>query len=144
MSKTAVRKKIDVLGLKSGLRLNGNQFAINADQEKLIKSLFFFGESESKSKTANSEVSDLVRGLQSMIKSLQDQIDVKDKQIQELSKGLSKEWDYSRQQAEHLAVFADQSQKLQLAQMQPQLTNEQESEQEPLPVKRGWFSHLFR
>lgn len=40
VSKTAVRKKIANLGLQSGLRKNGNQFAIEKEQENMIKSAF--------------------------------------------------------------------------------------------------------
>ena len=40
VSKTAVSKQIANLGLRSSLRKNGNQFAIENQQEKLIKWLF--------------------------------------------------------------------------------------------------------
>ncbi len=40
VSKTAVNKQIANLGLRSGLRKNGNQFAIENQQEKLIKMAF--------------------------------------------------------------------------------------------------------
>ncbi len=41
VSKTAVSKQIANLGLRSGLRKNGNQFAIDERQETLIKQAFF-------------------------------------------------------------------------------------------------------
>lgn len=40
VSKTAVNKQIANLGLRSGLRKNGNQFAIDEHQEALIKQSF--------------------------------------------------------------------------------------------------------
>ena len=40
VSKTAVNKQIANLGLRSGLRKNGNQFAIDEQQEALIKEAF--------------------------------------------------------------------------------------------------------
>ena len=40
VSKTAVSKQIANLGLRSSLRKNGNQFAIENQQEKLIKMAF--------------------------------------------------------------------------------------------------------
>lgn len=40
VSKTAVNKQIANLGLRSGLRKNGNQFAIDEHQEALIKQAF--------------------------------------------------------------------------------------------------------
>ena len=48
VSKTAVRKKIENLGLQSSLRKNGNQFAIDEIQEKLIKQAFSGNETETK------------------------------------------------------------------------------------------------
>ncbi len=51
VSKTAVRKKIENLGLRSGLQKNGNQFAIDENQEKLIKSAFSESEAETKTET---------------------------------------------------------------------------------------------
>ena len=41
VSKTAVSKQIENLGLRSSLRKNGNQFAIDEHQEALIKQAFF-------------------------------------------------------------------------------------------------------
>ena len=40
VSKTAVSKQIENLGLRSSLRKNGNQFAIDEHQEALIKQAF--------------------------------------------------------------------------------------------------------
>lgn len=95
VSKTAVRKKIENLGLRSGLQKNGNQFAIDDKQEKLIKSCFF----ENKSETANREpvcektetfplVSDLVSVLKEQLEEKDRQIAEKDKQIESLQKAL--------------------------------------------------------
>ena len=88
VSKTAVRKKIENLGLRSGLQKNGNQFAIDDKQEKLIKSCFF----ENKSETANrepvcekTETFPLVSDLVSVLK---EQLEEKDKQIESLQKAL--------------------------------------------------------
>lgn len=93
VSKTAISKQIENLGLRSGLRKNGNQFAIDEHQEALIKQAF-----SSKSKTENANqtqtenhevgdlVGDLVCVLQSTIDTLQEQIEVKDRQLEKQAK----------------------------------------------------------
>ena len=83
VSKTAVSKQIANLGLRSGLRKNGNQFAIDERQETLIKQAFL-----EKSQTENHEVSDLVCVLQATIDTLQGQLEVKDRQIEKLTEAL--------------------------------------------------------
>ena len=67
VSKTAVSKQIENLGLRSSLRKNGNQFAIDEHQEALIKQAFFEktqteieNQSQTKTQTENREVGDLV------------------------------------------------------------------------------------
>ena len=64
VSKTAVNKQIANLGLRSGLRKNGNQFAIDEHQEALIKQAFseksqteIENQTQTKSQTENHEVS---------------------------------------------------------------------------------------
>lgn len=60
VSKTAVRKKIANLGIGNQFAKIGNQFAINEEQEKLIKSAFLEvrkdKQSETKTETANLEI----------------------------------------------------------------------------------------
>lgn len=51
VSKTAVRKQIANLGLQTSLRKIGNQFAIEKEQETLIKSAF--SQKQSQTKIAN-------------------------------------------------------------------------------------------
>ena len=95
VSKTAVSKQIANLGLRSGLRKNGNQFAIDERQETLIKQAFLEksqteieNQTQTKSQTENHEVSDLVCVLQATIDTLQGQIEVKDRQIEKLTEAL--------------------------------------------------------
>ena len=105
VSKTAVSKQIANLGLRSSLRKNGNQFAIENQQEKLIKMAFqkkrqqeivtensvSDEQSQTKSQTtnanqsqtANHEVCDLVGVLQTTVDTLQAQLAVKDEQIRD-------------------------------------------------------------
>ena len=84
VSKTAVSKQIENLGLRSSLRKNGNQFAIDEHQEALIKQAFFEktqteieNQSQTKTQTENREVGDLVCVLQATIDTLQGQLEVK-------------------------------------------------------------------
>ena len=95
VSKTAVSKQIANLGLRSGLRKNGNQFAIDEHQEALIKQAFLEksqteieNQTQTKSQTENHEVSDLVCVLQATIDTLQGQLEVKDRQIEKLTEAL--------------------------------------------------------
>lgn len=91
VSKTAVRKKIANLGLQSGLRKNGNQFAIEKEQEILIKSAFHENQSETKSETSlqsetkNNAVIDV---LVKQSETLKNELEIKNKQIEELNKRL--------------------------------------------------------
>lgn len=89
VSKTAVNKQIANLGLRSGLRKNGNLFVIDEHQEALIKRAFSEktqteNENQSQTKTQtetqteNQEVCDLVCVLQATIDTLQGQLEVKD------------------------------------------------------------------
>lgn len=69
---------------------------------------------------------------------LKEELDAKNEQILNLQVELISERQHSREQADKLAVFADQAQKLQLAQMKPQITEEEEK-----PVKKGFLKRLF-
>ena len=134
VSKTAVSKQIANLGLRSGLRKNGNQFAIDEHQEALIKQAFS-EKSQTKTQTENREVGDLVCVLQATIDTLQGQLEVKDRQIEKLTEALVA--------AQKTAAAA---QALHAGTIQQLLTGEDGADQqghEP-EQKRGWFSKLFR
>ena len=97
VSKTAVNKQIANLGLRSGLRKNGNQFAIDEHQEALIKQAFseksqteIENQTQTKSQTENHEVSDLVCVLQATIDTLQGQLEVKDRQIEQQAQTITR------------------------------------------------------
>lgn len=138
VSKTAVNKQIANLGLRSGLRKNGNQFAIDEHQEALIKEAFSEKsqtEIENKTQTENHEVSDLVCVLQATIDTLQGQLEVKDRQIEKLTEALvAAQQTAAAAQALHAGTIQQQL-----------LTGEAGADQqgqEP-EQKRGWFSKLF-
>ena len=83
VSKTTVMKQIENLGLRSSLRKNGNQFAIDEEQERRIKSAFLKNETQTETQTSlqieNQNVSDLIA-------ILKEQIDKKDAEIERLNK----------------------------------------------------------
>ena len=142
VSKTAVNKQIANLGLRSGLRKNGNQFAIDEHQEALIKQAFseksqteIENQTQTKTQTENHEVSDLVCVLQATIDTLQGQLEVKDRQIAKLTEALvAAQQTAAAAQALHAGMIQQQF-----------LTNRDEiEEQGEGPVERqGWLRRLF-
>ena len=70
---------------------------------------------------------------------LKAELEEKNKQIEELQRELSKEREFSREQAKEMSVLADQAQKLQLAQMKPQLTDGVADPQAVTPLKKHWW-----
>ena len=136
VSKTAVNKQIANLGLRSGLRKNGNQFAIDEHQEALIKQAFSEKsqtEIENQTQTENHEVSDLVCVLQATIDTLQGQLEVKDRQIEKLTEALVA--------AQQTAAAA---QALHAGTIQQQLiTGEAGVDQQEPEQKKCWFSKIF-
>ena len=148
VSKTAVSKQIANLGLRSGLRKNGNQFAIDEHQEALIKQAFFEksqieneNQSQTKTQTENREVGDLVCVLQATIDTLQGQLEVKDRQIEQQAQTITRLTD-ALAAAQQTAAAA---QALHAGTIQQQLiTGEAGADQQEPEQKRGWFSKLFR
>ena len=168
VSKTAVSKQIANLGLRSSLRKNGNQFAIENQQEKLIKMAFqkkrqqeivtensvSDEQSQTKSQTtnanqsqtANHEVCDLVGVLQTTVDTLQAQLAVKDEQIRELNARLA-EGSTALLAAQETARAA---QALHAGTMQQQLAGGEDRasadvpEDRAAPKGRSWLSRFFR
>ena len=145
VSKTAVNKQIANLGLRSGLRKNGNQFAIDEQQEALIKQAFSEKsqtEIENQTQTENHEVSDLVCVLQATIDTLQGQLEVKDRQIEQQAQTITRLTD-ALAAAQQTAVAA---QALHAGTIQQQLVagegEELQQERETVP-RRSWWKRLF-
>jgi biotin operon repressor len=149
VSKTAVNKQIANLGLRSGLRKNGNQFAIDEHQEALIKQAFseksqteIENQSQTKTQTENHEVGDLVCVLQATIDTLQGQLEVKDRQIEQKAQTITRLTD-ALAAAQQTAVAA---QALHAGTIQQQLVagegEELQQERETVP-RRSWWKRLF-
>ena len=150
VSKTAVSKQIANLGLRSGLQKNGNQFAIDERQEALIKQAFLeksqtenANQSQTETQTENHEVGDLVCVLQATIDTLQGQLEVKDRQIEQQAQTITRLTD-ALAAAQQTAAAA---QALHAGTIQQHLLTEEagadQKGQEP-EQKRSWFSKLFR
>lgn len=128
VSKTAVRKKIENLGLRSGLRLNGNQFAIDEEQESLIKSAFFEDKTETGSRTKTETVSVLVSMLQKELDSKNEQLQEKDRQIREKDKQIAE----MQVQLSVNQKLIDQEQQLRMVtEKKFQLIEQQQEQEEP-------------
>ena len=145
VSKTAVNKQIANLGLRSGLRKNGNQFAIDEHQEALIKEAFseksqteIENQTQTKTQTENHEVSDLVCVLQATIDTLQGQLEVKDRQIEQQAQTITRLTD-ALAAAQQTAAAA---QALHAGTIKQQLSDGSGTEQEER--KESWISRLFR
>ncbi len=149
VSKTAVNKQIANLGLRSGLRKNGNQFAIDEHQEALIKQAFseksqteIENQSQTKTQTENHEVGDLVCVLQATIDTLQGQLEVKDRQIEQQAQTITRLTD-ALAAAQQTAVAA---QARHAGTIQQQLVagegEELQQERETVP-RRSWWKRLF-
>ena len=149
VSKTAVNKQIANLGLRSGLRKNGNQFAIDEHQEALIKEAFseksqteIENQTQTKTQTENHEVSDLVCVLQATIDTLQGQLEVKDRQIEQQAQTITRLTD-ALAAAQQTAVAA---QALHAGTIKQQLVagegEELQQERETVP-RRSWWKRLF-
>ena len=150
VSKTAVNKQIANLGLRSGLRKNGNQFAIDEHQEALIKQAFseksqteIENQSQTKTQTENHEVGDLVCVLQATIDTLQGQLEVKDRQIEQQAQTITRLTD-ALAAAQQTAVAA---QALHAGTIQQQLVagegEELQQERETVP-RRSWWKRWRR
>lgn len=127
VSKQAISDKIKKLGLQSDLAKKNNRFVLNENQASLIKSAFQSNnQAQSQSKFVNQN-SDL---LYDIVKTLQLQLEEKDKQIA-----------YYQEENRRLSDMATQSQALHAGTIQTQLLAEK-SETET--TKRGFWSKLFR
>lgn len=124
VSKTAVRKKIENLGLHSSLQKNGNQFVIDENQEKLIKSAFSESESETRTETDSQTETETVSALVCM---LQRELDAKNEQIAQLQKLLDQE--------QQLRMVTEQR----LLQIEEKKELEEQQELEEKPKKRWKF-----
>ena len=140
VSKTAVSKQIANLGLRSSLRKNGNQFAID-EQAFLEKTKTEnANQSQTKTQTENHEVGDLVCVLQATIDTLQGQLEVKDRQLEQQAQTITRLTD-ALAAAQQTAAAA---QALHAGTIQQRfISKEAEMDLERHEKKRRWFNRWF-
>ena len=128
VSKTAVRKKIENLGLSEKVQTNGNRIEVDERLEKLIKSAF--SQKETKTTNANevSEKTETLRLLSSMVSTLQEQLQEKDRQIERLQTEL-----------ENAQKSVDQAQQLHAMTEQKLLLLEDKTEEQEEVHKKPWW-----
>ena len=132
VTKQAVFKKIDNLGLRDKLMKNGNQFTVDEETEALIKQ----GSSENNRKQVDDNDSSTVNALIDM---LQRELDSKNKTIAELTETIKKQGEALEQANKALAT----AQALHAGTIQTQLIEQKapapaEPAEEP-KKKRKWF-----
>ena len=153
VSKQAVFKKIKREPLSTSLQgltatVDG-RLMVEVDGEKLIKQAFseksqteIENQTQTKSQTENHEVSDLVCVLQATIDTLQGQLEVKDRQIEQQAQTITRLTD-ALAAAQQTAVAA---QALHAGTIQQQLVagegEELQQERETVP-RRSWWKRLF-
>ncbi len=174
VSKQAVFKKMKRQPLSTSLQgltttVDG-RLMVSVDGEKLIKQAFsicepsttdnqltvevdgLVDESSTKLEEKNAEVDSQNRLYEILEKELQaknEQIVAQQAEIVNLQGELSAERQHSREQAERIAVLADQAQRLQLAQMKPQQIEGNGDPADPEPQQpepgqpRSWWSRVF-
>lgn len=136
VSKTAVRKKIENLGLSDKVKTDGNRIVIDERQERLIKSTF----SQNETKTANSNLvseksetlqllSDMVSTLTRQLEEKDKQLDAKDRQIEQLNERLAESQKLVDQQQQLNAIV---EQKLSLLEKKEEPPAEQQ--------KKHWWN----
>lgn len=142
VSKTAIRKKIENLGLSEKLQTNGNRILIDEKQESLIKSEF----SKNKTETRKPKEVSENRLLLDLVSTLQKELEVKNEQLKEKDIQLAEK----DKQIEKAQKIADQAQQLQaMTENKIKLLEQKETPPEPvngspsIESKKGFLARLF-
>jgi len=91
VSKTAINKKVDEKFKEKHFIKIGNQFAINVSGQNAIRSMFKVEEPTAKRKPEREPVSDLVCVLKESLERTEEQLKIKDSQIEGLQKLLDQQ-----------------------------------------------------
>lgn len=121
VSKQAISDKIKKLGLQNDLTRKGNRFVLNESQANLIKSAFQQTRQAQTQSNFTNQNADL---LYDIVKTLQSQLEEKDKQIA-----------YYQEENRRLSEMAAQSQALHAGTIQTQLLSEDNTKE---TQKRKW------
>lgn len=126
VSKTAVRKKIANLGIGNQFAKNGNQFAIDEEQEKLIKSAFLKvsqnKQSETKSETSRKPIENQFAILEQELLAKNRQIDA----LQQTIESQQQTIDRLTQSLESVSHALEGAQALHAGTMQAQIEEKKE------------------
>lgn len=124
-------------------------FVQSVDNKKMLESRALwevFGiDPEEVSNQVDQSGMDIENGLEKILYDiLRKELETKNEQIAVLQAELAEERKHAREQADRIAVFADQAQKLQLAQMNPRIMEDEENLEEPeiMPEKKSIFQML--
>lgn len=150
VSKTAVRKKIENLGVFDKLQTNGNQFLIDSNLETLIKSAFLKSQPKTENCKPVSVESESFRLVSDMVDTLKAQLEVKDKQLAEKDKQLLEQQQSIKALTEALAdttTSLNGAQLLHAGTIQKELVSMNNAAEQPLEKKEKslfkWFK-LYR
>lgn len=136
VSKQAVFKKIDNLGLRKQLTKNNNQWLIDEKAESIIKNAFSPTKKAASGSPTDSQLVD------SLVAMLQKELEVKNKQIDELNSRLA-ESQRLLDQAQQLQAFAEQKARL-LEKKEEETGKEAEGQQPETEEKKSFFKRIFR
>lgn len=158
VSKQAVFKKMKREPLSTSLQgftttVDG-RLMVSVDGEKLIKQAFLKNKASTTVNQLMGEVdasstklegkSKEVDGQNILYEILKMELQEKNQQIAALQAELSREREHSREQAEKIAVLADQAQKLQLAQMSPTFIEDDQEEKQQTVFKETERKHWWK
>ena len=129
VSKQAISDKIKKLGLQNDLTRKANRFVLNETQANLIKSAFQNNNQAPSQSSFTNQNSDL---LYDIVKTLQAQLEEKDKQIA-----------YYQEENRRLSDMAAQSQALHAGTIQTQLLSENNEIVPEQKKKSGIFAKMF-
>lgn len=135
VSKQAVFKKIDNLGLRKQLTKSNNQWLIDEKAENIIKKAFSPIKKVTSSSPTDSQLID------SLVVMLQKELEVKNKQIDELNSRLA-ESQRLLDQAQQLQAFAEQKVRL-LEKKEEENGAEAEGRQPESEEKKSFFKRIF-
>lgn len=147
VSKPAVRKKIEKLGLSERLETNGNKFLIDEETENLIKSAFCRNKSETtletntetEPKTVNHESETTENLVSDLIAMLQKELETKNHQIDKLQDENAR----LLTALENATASINASQALHAGTIQTQLIESQKPEQ-PEQQQPSFWARLFK
>lgn len=147
VSKTAVRKKIENLGVSDKLQTNGNQFLIDNKLESFIKSAFLKSQPKTENCKPVSVETESFRLVSDMVDTLKAQLEAKDKQLAEKDKQLASQQESIKALTEAMADTANSLKAAQLLhagtiqqQIEQKETIQSEDIKTPEEVKKGFFS----